>query len=189
MKKYSVAVLLLLFSASLGFCQAPKAALNASSSDLYFGYITTSPDFGPQLFSYRFNGGEIAYTNRLTPRWAVIASAATVFGTVYDVTQFSGTAGLKFNFLTGRFRPYATTQIGFAYQSSNGMYAGDHHPPLKPKTTDIEDGLTYRFGSGADLQLSPRVYWRLVQWDEQPQPWARHTPFYVNFSSGIGVRF
>lgn len=153
------------------------------------GYITTFPDFGPRVDSFRFNGGEIAIAKHLNPHLAIIGSATAVFGTIFDVKQFSGTVGTKINFLTGRFRPYATAQIGFAYQHSNGMYAGDHHPPLKPNTVDVEDGLTYRGGLGADLQLSTGVYLRLIQWDVQPQPWARHTPFYNNFSSGIGYRF
>lgn len=188
MKKYSIAVLLLLLS-SLGFGQAPGAALYTYGSDVYVGYMATFPDYGNQFDSFRFNGGEFAYTRHLSSRWAVIGSGAAVFGSFYDVKQFSGTAGLKFNFFTGRIRPYATAQVGFAYQNSHDMYGADHHPPLKAHTTDIEDGLTYRAGLGADLQLSPRVYWRLAQWDIQPQPWGRHTPFYTNFSSGIGYRF
>ncbi len=189
MKKYAIAVLLLLLSARFGFGQAPEAALYTSGSDVYVGYMATFPDYGNQFNSFRFDGGEIAYTKNLSSRWAVIASGAAVFGSAFNVTQFSGTAGVKFNFFTGHFRPYATAQIGGAYQSSDGMYAADHHPPLKPKTTDVEDGLTYRAGLGADLQLSPRIYWRLAQWDIQPQPWGRHTPLYTNFSSGIGYRF
>jgi hypothetical protein len=189
MKKYSITLLLLLVSASLGFGQSPKAALYPSSSDVYVGYIATFPDYGTQFNSYRFDGGEVAYTKKLSSRWAIVGSGTAVFGSTYHVREFSGTAGVKYDLLTGRFRPYATTQIGFAYQSSHDMYGADHHPPLKPNTTDIEDGLTYRAGVGADLQMSPRVYWRLIQWDIQPQPWARHTPLYTNFSSGIGYRF
>jgi hypothetical protein len=189
MKKCSIAALLLLLSTGLCFGQAPRAALNAPhGSDVYVGAIATFPDF-EQFGTFRLYGGEVAYTRNLSTRWAGIASGAAVFGSTFDVTQFSGTAGVKFNFLTGGFRPYATTQIGYAYQSSNGMYAASHHPVLRPHTTDTEDGLTYRLGFGADLQLSRRVYWRVAQWDIQPLPWGRHTPFYSNFSSGIGYRF
>ena len=193
MKKISIVALLLL-SATVCFGQAPKAALYNSNSDVYVGYMATFPDYGGQWNSYRFNGAEVAYTRNLGAHWGVIASGAAVFGTIYDVKQFSGTAGLKYNFLAGNFRPYATVQAGYAYQSSsggpagNGLYGNDRHPPLKPGTTDTEDGLTYRGGIGGDLQLSHRIYWRVVQWDVQPQPWARHTPLYNNFSSGIGFR-
>lgn len=130
-----------------------------------------------------------AYTRELGARWGVIASGAAVFGSFYDVKQFSGTAGAKFNFLTGRVRPYATGQAGYSWQSSNGMYANDHHPPLKPNTTDTEDGFTYRLGAGLDIQMSRRISYRLIQWDVQPQDWAGHTPFYNNFSTGISFRF
>lgn len=187
MKTFSIAILILL-SATLCFGQAPTAALYNSNSDVYVGYITTFPDYGPHWNSFRFNGVEVAYTRDLGPHWGVIASGAAVFGSVYDVKQFSGTAGAKFNFLTGHVRPYATGQVGYSWQSSNGMYAGDHHPPLAPNTTDTEDGFTYRAGAGVDVQMSRRIYWRIVQWDVQPQPWGRHTPFYNNFSSGIGFR-
>jgi hypothetical protein len=124
----------------------------------------------------------------------VIASGAAVFGTIYDVKQFSGTAGLKYNFLACTFRPYATVQAGSAYLScsggptGNGLSGNDRHPQLKPGATDTQDGLTYRGGVGADLQMSHRIYWRMVQWDVQPQPWVRHAPFYNNFSSGTGFR-
>jgi hypothetical protein len=187
MKNFTIAILLLLTAV---FClgQSPKAALYTPDADVYVGYIATFPDYGPHFNSYRFDGGEVAFTRNLRPHWAVTASGAAVFGSSYSVKQFSGTIGPKFNLLTGRFRPYATAQIGFAYQSSNGFYAGDHHPPLTSKS-DTEDGLTYRAGLGADLQVSRSLYWRAIQWDIQPQPWGRHTPFYTNFSSGIGYRF
>jgi hypothetical protein len=186
MKKFLV---LLLLTATFCFGQAPKAALTTPNAEVYVGYIATFPDYGAHLDSYRFDGGEIAFTRNLRPHWAMIGSATGAFGSTYKVKQFSGTVGPKFNLLTGPFRPYATAQVGFAYQSSNGMYAADHHPPLKSRNDDIERGLTYRAGIGADLQVSSRLYWRVVQWDTQPQPWGRHTPYYTNFSSGIGYQF
>ncbi len=51
------------------------------------------------------------------------------------------------------------------------------------------DGVTFRMGGGADLQITPKIYWRIAQFDEQRMPWAQHTPYYVNISSGIGYRF
>jgi hypothetical protein len=187
MKSFSVAALLLT-AAALCFGQAPKAALSTSNSDVYVGYVTTFPDYGPQIGSYRFNGGEVAFTQRINPRWAVIASGAFAFGGPDDAKQFSGTIGPKFNFLTGPFRPYATVQVGYARQSSNDMYANDHHPPLTTKN-DVESGITYRGGLGVDIQLTSHIYWRAIQWDVQPQDWGRNTPFYNNYSSGIGYRF
>jgi hypothetical protein len=192
MKNFCIAVLLVV-AAGICFGQAPKASLNVPTTDVFVGYITTSPDYGPGLFSYRLNGFEGAYSKGFSRHFAVIASGAFVFGTNYNVKQFSGTVGGKYNFLTGKLRPYGTAQVGYAHQSSSskigGLYAGDHHPPLALGATDVEAGLTYRIGAGADLQMTPKIYWRIVQWDIQPMPWARHTPEYVNFSSGMGYRF
>jgi hypothetical protein len=183
-------VALLLLSASICFAQAPTAALYTSSSDVYVGYVITVPDYGPK-FSLGFNGGEIAYTRNVMRHLSVIASARGVFGSIYDVNQYSGTLGPKYSPLNGRIRPYATVQIGFSRQRSNRMYAGDHHPPLTglDATYDHEQGLTYLGGGGLDLLLTHRLYWRAAQFDYQAQPWGRHTPFYSNFSSGVGYRF
>jgi hypothetical protein len=192
MRNFCIAVLLVVMA---GFCfgQAPKSSLNVPTTDVYVGYLTTSPDYGGGLFSYRFNGFEGAFSKGLSPHFALIASGTFSFGTNYNVRQFSGTVGGKYSFMTGRFRPYGTAQIGYAHQSSHssigGLYANDHHPPLPIGATDVESGLTYRIGGGADLQMTPKIYWRILQFDEQRMPWGRHTPYYVNFSSGIGYRF
>jgi len=188
MRNFCIAGLLLLASA-LCFGQAPKSAFYASNSSVYVGYITTSPDYGSAFNTVLLQGVEAAYLKGLTRRWSIIASGSTAFGSRFDVRQFSGTVGPKYNFLIGNYRPYATVQAGFAYQNSNYMYAGDHHPPLSYKSRDTEDGFSYRFGTGFDVQLRHRLYWRALQWDVQPQPWGRHTPFYQNFSSGIGYSF
>jgi hypothetical protein len=69
------------------------------------------------------------------------------------------------------------------------MYNTDHHPAIPTGKGTTDSGITYRGGLGIDLQMSRGFYWRAIQWDVQPQPWARSTPFYNNFSSGIGYRF
>jgi hypothetical protein len=189
MKKFSIAVPLLLLASVFSFGQAPQGAFYTPSADVYVGYIATFPDYGPYLDSYRFDGFEIGVTKSLRPHLAITGSVDAVFGSTYSVKQFSYTVGPKYTLFTGRIRPYAIGQLGYAHQSSNGMYARDHHPPLAPHTTDYESGLTYRFGAGLDVQCTQHIYWRVVQWDIQPQPWARHTPWYVNFGSGIGYRF
>lgn len=188
MRAICVALLLSLTSA-ICFAQAPTVALFTPNSEVYVGYITTFPDYGQNYNSYRFNGGEVAYAKNFRPHFALIASAAMVFGSVYDVKQFSGTVGPKVNLLTGRIRPYITAQAGYAHQSSSGMYAGDHHPPLAHPSNDTESGFTYRLGVGLDAQITQKLYWRAVQFDYQPQPWGRNTPDYTNWSSGIGYRF
>lgn len=188
MKRFSIAALILL-SAAVCFAQAPKAALATSSADIYVGFVGTLPDYGQKFDSYKFYGGEVAYTRNLRKHVALVVSGRFVSGSTYSVSQFSGTLGPKYNFLTGRFRPYATAQIGYSYQNSNGMYAGDHHPPLKRGATDDESGMTYLGGGGVDYQITKRLYWRVMQFDYQPQPWGRHTPYYSNFSSGIGFQF
>jgi Outer membrane protein beta-barrel domain len=187
MKKFSIAALLLL-TAAFSFGQAPRAALYTPEVDVYVGYIATFPDYGT-FNSHRFDGAEVALTRNLRPHIGIVASGAFTYRSALSVKQFSGTIGPKFNLLTGPFRPYATVQVGYAHQSSDGLYAADHHPPLAKGATDTESGFTYRIGAGADLQLKSHLYWRVVQWDIQPQPWGRHTPFYVNLSSGVGYRF
>lgn len=187
MKKFTIAALLVL-SAAFCFAQVPQPTITSPNTDLYVGYIATSPDYGG-LFRDSINGFELAFTKTYRPHLAVVGSAAFSFGNPYSVKEFSGTVGPKVNLLTGRVRPYATAQFGVAVQDSNGMYAGDHHPPQKAGKELTEDGLTYRAGVGTDVQLNSKVYWRVLQWDVQPQPWARHTPFYQNFSSGLGWRF
>jgi len=196
MKNFCIAALLVL---SAGFClgQAPKPAVSIPNIDLYGGYVATFPDYGPSLDSYRFNGFEGQFSKGFTPHIWLTGTADIVFGNVNalnaNVTQFTGTVGGKYNILTGKLRPYAIAQIGYVRQSSSGphggLYAGDHHPPLAPNVTDIEDGLAYRLGLGGDLQMSQHIYWRMIQWDVQPMPFARHTPFYENFSAGVGYRF
>ena len=188
MKNFTIMALLVL-SAALCSAQVPKASIYSPKADVYVGYIATNPDYGPTFGSFLFSGVELAYTETLRPHLAITGDAAFSFGTKYKVKEFSGTVGPRFNVLTGRFRPYVTAQLGLAVQNSNGMYATDHHPPLAKGANATEDGLTYRVGMGADLQVTHKLYWRVIQWDIQPQPWARNTPQYWNFSSGIGYRF
>jgi len=195
MKKIAIA-LLLFATAAFCFAQAPGPALSTlgARSDVYVGFLATSTDIGGNTFaSTQFfdpiYGGEVAYTGNLNPRWGVTGSAAVSGGTAWDVKEFSGTVGPRCNLLTGRIRPYVTFQVGFAYQSSNGLYAGDHHPPLRPRSSDTEDGFTYRMGGGTDFQVTHSFYWRMFSWDFQPMPWGRHTPWYENVGGGIGYRF
>ncbi len=187
MKNFSIAALLLL-TAAFSFGQAPKPALSTSKSDVYVGYIATSPDYGG-FYNIRFDGGEVSYSHSVGAHLAIAATGALSFNSALNVKQFSGTLGPKYNFLTGRVRPYVTAQAGFAYQSSNNLYAADHHPKLALKTTDTESGLTYRLGAGVDYQVTRRFYWRVAQWDIQPMPWGRHMPYYLNLSSGVGFQF
>lgn len=188
MRAFCISVLLLL-TAAVSFAQAPRVTLFVPNSEVYVGYITTFPDYGAHYSSYRFNGAQLDYTKNYRPHLALVGSGAMVFGSSYDVKQFSGTVGPKVNLLTGRFRPYVTLQAGYAHQSSNGMYAGDHHPPLAHRANDTESGFTYRYGGGLDIQVTHKLYWRALQYDLQPQPWGRHTPDYSNWGSGVGYRF
>lgn len=183
-------IIALLFVTSVCcFAQVPKASIYNPNTELYVGYLATVPDFGPKFDTYRFSGAEVAFSKYMNPHLAVLVSGSAVYGSVYSVKQYTWDVGGKFYFLTGRFRPYGQGRVGFAYQASNGMYAGDHHPPLEYGTNDVEDGLAYRVGAGADLQLTNKVFWRMAQWDVEPEPWARHTPFYQSFGSGLGYRF
>ena len=202
MKNFCIAALLLAWlAAGAEWCvaQAPGPALNIPNAEVYGGFLVTSPDYGPHWDSILLYGFEGAFSKELRRRLWITGSADFVWGNpsipgpagpvAMHVKQFSGTVGPKFYFLTGRLRPYATIQAGYARQSSRGFYAADHHPPLLIGSDTVESGFTYRFGGGVEWQLTRKMYWRIVQWDYQPQPWGRHTPFYQNIGSGIGYRF
>jgi hypothetical protein len=206
MKKFCMAALLaawLVAVAGVCLAQAPVPSLSIPNTEVYGGFVVTSPDYGGTWGSHLLHGFEGGVSKALSERLWITGAVDFVWGNPsnpgpsgpigLDVKQFSGTVGPKFFFLTGKFRPYATGQIGYSRQSSNGMYAADHNPPvptpLPPGTRLVESGFTYRFGGGAEWQLTRRMYWRIVQWDFQPQPWGRSTPFYQNVGSGIGYRF
>lgn len=110
MKKIATG-LLLLATAAFCFGQAPGPAVSplGSGSDVYVGFLATSPDYGA-----------------------------------------AGSGGSQFG---------------------------------------VESGFAYRLGAGADLQLTRRIYWRIIQYDVQPQPWGPPTPWYQNFGGGVGFRF
>jgi len=207
MKKICIAALLaawLVAVAGVCLAQAPEPSLNLPNTEVYGGFVVTSPDYGPSWSSNLLHGFEGGVSKALTERLWITGALDFVWGNPsipgpggvqlpMHIKQFSGTVGPKFFFMKGKFRPYATGQIGYARQSSHGFYAGDHHPPITaPNPFDIrtvESGFSYRFGGGAELQLTRRMYWRIVQWDVQPQPWARSTPWYQNVGTGIGYRF
>jgi outer membrane protein with beta-barrel domain len=194
MKNVCIAALLLL-TAELAWAQAPTPSYIVPHSDLFGGFQVTSPDYGPSWHSILFYGFEGAFSRGITERLWITASAdfvwgnPSIFGVQQHVKQFSGTLGPKFFILTKKWRPYATVQAGFARQTSRGLYAADHHPPLPPGVEDIESGFTYRFGGGVEYQAGSKWYIRLGQFDIQPQPWGRHKPFYKNMSAGVGYRF
>jgi hypothetical protein len=188
MKRICLAILMMM-KAGFCFAQAPQPSFSSPTTDIFAGYMATIPDYGSSYNTFQINGAEVALSKALSPRLSLIASGAFVFGTRYNIAQYSGTAGVKVNVLTGRFRPYVTGQAGFSVQNSDGFYASDHHPPLPAGKPSQERGFSYRFGGGADLQVASRIYVRLIQFDIQPQPWGRHTPWYNNFSTGIGYQF
>jgi hypothetical protein len=53
----------------------------------------------------------------------------------------------------------------------------------------VERGFTYRLGGGVDVTINRKLYWRVGQFDIQPQAWGRHTPYYQNWSTGLGYHF
>ena len=198
MKKICIAALCvawLVLTAAVSVAQAPVPTLTVPNTEVYGSFVVTSPDYGNKWSDNLLYGFEGGVSKGFTRHLWVTASLDFVFGnptilnTDMHIKQFSGTLGPKYYVMTGKIRPYGTFQIGYARQSSHGLYAGDHHPPLPIGTHTLEQGFTYRFGGGVEWQLKPRWYWRVAQWDWQPMPWARHTPFYSNLSSGVGYRF
>ena len=202
MKKICLAafcVAWLVVTAAVSVAQAPVPTLTVPNTEVYGGFVVTSPDYGNKWTDNLLYGFEGGVSKGLTGHLWVTASFDFVFGnpsipdefgvpTEMHIKQFSGTVGPKYYVLTGKIRPYATVQIGYARQSSDGFYAHDHHPPLPVGTHIVEQGFTYRFGGGAEWQLKPKWYWR-ASWDWQPQPWGRSKPFYSNLGTGIGYRF
>jgi hypothetical protein len=188
MKFFSIIASLLL-TAIVSFAQAPNSGLSMPSADVYVGYFATSPDYGSGAYVYQFNGAEVGYTKYLRPRLGIVGSVSFQEGSPYSVKHFEGTVGPKFNLMTGKFRPYGTFQIGYAHQSSDGMYAADHHPPIAKGLTVDESGFTYRMGVGLDLQFNKHWYWRALHWDTKAMPWGRNSPWYTDFGTGVGYRF
>ena len=201
MKKTCMAVLCiwLVAAAGISLAQEPAPSLMLPNTEAYGGFVVTSTDYGPNWNSTLLYGFEGVLSKGITDRIWVSGSFDFVWGnpSIPDVfgnpvqmhvRQFSGTVGPKVFVLTGNVRPYGTVQVGYARQSSDGLYGRDHTVPTPVGVPRVESGLTYRFGGGVEWQIKERLYWR-AQWDWQPQPWGRHTPFYSNLGAGIGYRF
>jgi hypothetical protein len=184
--KKTAFITLLLVLATPCFAQVPKAIFHAPTSDVYIGYTGTFPDYGPTLATYRFDGVEIGYDKGLSTHLGLTAAGMISSGP-FKGTLMSGTAGLKWLVLTGRFRPFAMGQVGYSRIKATNMYNYDYKYPPNQQLT--ESGFTYRMGGGVDFQFSQRFFWRAIQWDVQPQSWGRHTPYYQNVGSGIGMKF
>jgi opacity protein-like surface antigen len=185
MIKYFIATLLLL-PAALSFAQAPKPSIHIASSDLFIGYVVDVPNFGARPIPGNFQGYELAYTVNHGDRWGLTFSGGQTFSSASNARQQQLTAGPRFNFLTGRFRPYGTAQFGISNQDSDGFHPGDS----SHAKASAENSLTFRLGAGADYQLTQHWYWRIGQWAAQPVPWGRHSSsLFQNFSTGLGLQF
>jgi len=203
MKKICMAALcmaMLVAAAGVSLAQEPVPSLTLPNTEVFGGFVVTSIDYGTSWNSILLYGFEGGVSKGLTEHLWVTGTIDFVWGnpsipdefgvpTPMHVKQFSGTVGPKYYFLTGNIRPYATGQIGYARQSSDGLYGRDHAVPTPVGVPRTESGFTYRVGGGVDWQLNPRWYWRVAQFDWQPQPWGRNTPFYTNLSTAIGYRF
>lgn len=183
MKKYFLATLLLI-SAALSFAQAPKPSIQIARSDLFIGYVVDVPNFGARPTPGNFQGYELAYTVNHGDRWGLTVSGSQAFA--HNLDQWQLTAGPRFNFLTGRFRPYGTVQFGVSNQDSDQL-----HPANSSRTkASADNSMTFRLGAGADYQLTQHWYWRVGQWAAQPVPWGRHSSsLFQNFSTGLGFQF
>ena len=188
MKNFCIAVLLVVM-AGVCFAQAPKSSLSVPTTDVFVGYIMTSPDYGEGLFTYRFNGFEGAFSKGLTSHFAVVATGdVSASATIYPSRDAIFGHGGRQVQLSDRPVPSLWHRAGWLRASELEWHVRQRSPSAAGPGHDV-DGLTYRMGGGADLQMTPKIYWRILQWDVQPMPWGRHTPDYVNFSSGIGYRF
>jgi opacity protein-like surface antigen len=174
-----------LLTAAVTFAQAPGASLHPATADVYAGYVVNVPDYATLAPVHNLQGYELAVNLHVGNRWGLVASASQTFSGASHAHQFQVTAGPRFDFLTGRFRPYATGQFGVSNQDSD-----QEHPGVLTAHFSRRNALTYRVGGGADYQLTSRLYWRLGQWTAQPVPWGRHaSSLFQNFSTGVGYRF
>ena len=168
----------------VALAQAPEPSFSVPRTDLYAGFVVNVPDYKTAIGSpHNLQGYEIAITLHLGDRLGLTASGAQLFGA--GLNQFQLTGGPRFNILTGRFRPYATGQLGISNQDSDTLHPGEVSAAFSRR-----NAITYRVGGGADYQLTRRIYWRIGQWTAQPVPWARHaSSLFQSFSTGLGYQF
>ncbi len=174
----------LVLAPALSLAQAPAPSLSVPRTDLYAGFTVNVPDYNTVAGNiHALQGYELAFTLHLGDRLGLTASGAEMFGS--GANQFQLTAGPRFNILTGRFRPYATAQLGVSNQDSDTLHPGELSAAFSRR-----NAITYRAGGGADYQLTPHIYWRVGQWTAQPVPWGRHaSSLFQNFSTGFGYQF
>lgn len=174
----------LLLAPAASVAQAPAPSLSVPHTDVYAGVVVNVPDYTMPLGGvHNLYGYELAFTLNLSSRLGLTASGAEMFGS--GANQFQLTAGPRFNILTGRFRPYATGQLGISNQDSDTLHPGEFTGAFSRR-----NAVTYRVGGGADYQLTRHMYWRIGQWTAQPVPWARHaSSLFQNFSTGLGYQF
>ena len=203
MKKICMAALCaawLIAVAGVALAQAPEPSLTLPNVEVYGGFVVTSTDYGQHWDSFLLYGFEAVASKGLTEHLWLTGTFDFLWGNPsipntsgvpveMHIKQTQATVGAKYYILTRNFRPYATVQIGGVRQSSEGFYGRDHTIPTPVGVHRVEGGFTYRFGGGVEWQIKPRMYWRIAQWDWQPQPWGRHTPFYSNLGTGVGYRF
>jgi hypothetical protein len=176
----------LLLAPAWSVAQAPKPSFSVPNTDIFAGYVVNVPDYATAAGStHNLQGYELAFTLHLGNRLGLTAAGGQTFSTAFSPGQYQLTAGPRFNFLTGRFRPYGTAQFGVSNQDSDHLHPGELTAALSRR-----NALTYRVGGGADYQLTRRIYWRIGQWTVQPVPWGRHaSSLFQNFSTGLGYQF
>jgi len=175
----------LLLTPALSSAQAPKPSLSIAHSDVYAGFVVNVPDYSTFGSNPTLKGYELDYTLQIVDRLGLTAAGGQTFNSAYGTFQYQLTAGPRFNILTGRFRPFATAQVGISNQDSDQL-----HPGVFTAASSRRNAFTYRVGGGADYQLTGHLYYRIGQWTAQPAPLGRHaSSLFQNFSTGLGYQF
>ncbi len=155
--------LLLLFSASVVFAQAPLPAgrvprsASGPKNQAYFGYVRTTNDWA-QSSSYSFNGFEVAYNRYFTKRIALVGEFDMNKNGDHKASYYGYRGGARYDFMTGRLRPFGQFTAGRAH------FTGEVGTPvIKAKFW----GLSWAGTGGADYRLTKRWgirgQWSLVR--------------------------
>lgn len=144
--------------AVMAFGQAPSptatmpGSANSGRNELFVGYERTFNDWGSSSTTYDFNGVDINYTRMLNRHWGALAQFDVSRNGNYDATYYTYDAGVRYNFLTSRVRPFGQFLIGAGHLKgevetlqSDGSHALGTHNWF---------GFSWTGGGGVDVDVT-----------------------------------